>query len=77
VALEKDGENQLDDCVRNEKILQRVKEERNILHTIKRMKADWIGHILCRNCLLEHVIEGKMGGKSDQMTVRKREDSGN
>jgi hypothetical protein len=46
----------------NEEILQRVKEERNILHTIKRRKANWIGHILRRNCLLKHVIEGKTGG---------------
>jgi hypothetical protein len=38
--------------VRNEEVLHRVKEERNILHTIKRRKANWIGHILRRNCLL-------------------------
>jgi ribosomal 50S subunit-associated protein YjgA (DUF615 family) len=43
--------------VRNE-VLHRVKEERNILHTIKRRKANWIGHILRRNCLLKHAIEG-------------------
>jgi hypothetical protein len=48
------------DHVRNEKVLQRVKEERNILKTIKRKKADWIGHILHRNCLLKHVIDGKI-----------------
>jgi hypothetical protein len=47
------------DRVRNEEILHRVKEERNILHKIKRRKANWIGHILRRNCLLKHVIEGK------------------
>jgi hypothetical protein len=47
------------DRVRNE-VLHRVKEDRNILHTIKRRKADWIGHILRRNCLLKHVIEGKL-----------------
>jgi hypothetical protein len=35
-----------------------VKEERNIVHTIKRRKANWIGHILRRNCLLKHVTEG-------------------
>jgi hypothetical protein len=40
------------DRVRNEELLQREKEARNILHTIKRRKADWIGHILRRNCLL-------------------------
>jgi hypothetical protein len=34
------------DRVRNEDVLHRVKEERNIVHTIKRRKANWIGHIL-------------------------------
>jgi hypothetical protein len=48
--------------VRNEEVLHRVKEERNILHTVKRRKANWIGHILRRNCLLKHVIEVKVGG---------------
>jgi hypothetical protein len=43
----------------NEDVLQRVKEERNILHTIKRRKANWIGHILRRNCLVTHVTEGR------------------
>jgi len=42
-------------------VSQRV-EERNILHTIKRRKTKWIGHILCRKCLLKHVNEGKIGG---------------
>jgi hypothetical protein len=45
------------DRVRNEEVLHSVKEERNIVHTIKRRKANWIGHILRRNCLLKHVIE--------------------
>ena len=48
------------DRVRNEEVLQRVKEEKNIISTIKRRKANWIGHILRRNCLLKHVIEGKI-----------------
>jgi hypothetical protein len=48
------------DRVRNEEVLHRVKEERNIVHTIKRRKSNWIGHILCRNCLLKHVIEGNI-----------------
>jgi hypothetical protein len=46
--------------VRNEEVLQTVKEERNIIHTIKRRKANWSGHILCRNFLQKHVIEGKI-----------------
>jgi hypothetical protein len=44
-------------------VLHRVKEERNILQKIKRRKANWIGHILHRNCLLKHVIEGKIEGR--------------
>jgi hypothetical protein len=48
----------------------RVKEERNILHTIKRRKANWIGHILRRNCLVKHVIEGKLEGRIE-MTGRR------
>jgi len=45
--------------VRNEEVLQSVKEQRYILHTIKIRKAHWIGHILCGNCLLKQVMEGK------------------
>jgi hypothetical protein len=41
----------------------RVKEVRNILHTVKMRKTHWIGHILYRNCLLELVIEGKTDGR--------------
>jgi len=48
--------------VRNEEVLQRVKEEWNVLQTIRR-RANWIGHILHRNCLLKHVIEGKIEGR--------------
>jgi len=48
------------DHVRNEEVLQRVKEERYILQTIKRGKANWFGHILHWNCLLKHVIEGEI-----------------
>jgi hypothetical protein len=53
----------LADRVRNEEVLHRVKEERNIVHTIKRRKTNWIGHILRRNCLLKQVIEGKIEGR--------------
>jgi hypothetical protein len=43
-------------------VLLRVSEQRNILHEIKR-KANWIGHILHRNCLLKEVIEGNIQGQ--------------
>ena len=49
--------------MKNEEVLQRVKEERNILHTVKRRKANWIGHTLCRNCLPKHITEGNTEGK--------------
>jgi hypothetical protein len=48
------------DHVRNEEELLRVKEQWIILHEIRKRKANWIGHILRRNCLLRHVIEGKI-----------------
>jgi hypothetical protein len=50
------------DHVRNEDVLLRVKEQRNILHEIHKRKANWIGHILRRNCLLRQVIEGTIKG---------------
>ena len=43
--------------VRNGELLHRVKEYRSIVHTVKRRKANWIGYILFRNCLLKHVTE--------------------
>jgi hypothetical protein len=72
-----------------DKVLQRVKEERNIENTIKRRKANWIGHILRRNSHRNHITEGKMERRIkvrvDEeedvsrycMTLRKREDTGN
>jgi hypothetical protein len=50
------------DDMRNEAVLLRVKEQRNILHEIRIWKAKRIGHILHRNCLLQRVIEGKIQG---------------
>jgi len=42
---------------RNEEVLHGVKEDRNYPTHNKRRKANWIGHILGRNCLLGHVLE--------------------
>ena len=50
------------DHVRNEDVLLRVKEQRNILHEIRRRKVNWISHIFHRNCLLQRVVEGKIKG---------------
>ena len=51
------------DHMRNEEVLLRIKEQRNILHEINKRKANWIGHILRRNCLLQRVMEGKIKGR--------------
>jgi hypothetical protein len=59
VVLEKDGEDQLHLSMKNEEVVHRIKVERNILQTTKRHTANWIGHILHRNCLLKHIINGK------------------
>jgi hypothetical protein len=46
--------------VKNDELLQRVKEGRNILQTIKGRETNWISNILHRNCLLKHVMERKI-----------------
>jgi hypothetical protein len=46
--------------VRNKEVLFRVKEQRNTLHEIHKQKANWIGHILRTNFLIQRVIEGKI-----------------
>jgi hypothetical protein len=56
--------------MRNLEVLQRVKEESSILQTAKGGKANWIGHILHRNCLLKHVTEGNLEGRIE-VTVRR------
>ena len=58
--------------MRNEEVLYRVNEKRNIVHEIRKRKANWIGHILRRNCLLKQVIEVKIKREgSDKKTSKK------
>jgi hypothetical protein len=75
------------DHVRNEEVLLRVKEQRNIRREICKRKVNWIGHTLSRNGLLRQVIEGKVKGGIEVigrrgrrrrkllMTLRKGEDT--
>ena len=56
--------------MRNEEVLLTVNEQRNILHEIRKWKANWIGHILRRKCLLRQVTEGKIKGEM-QVTRRR------
>jgi hypothetical protein len=58
--------------VRNEEVLLTVSEQRNILHEIRKWKANWIGHILRRLCLLKEVIEGKIQGQIEVTRRRGR-----
>jgi hypothetical protein len=58
------------DRVRNE-VSQRVKKTRNIIHAIIGKKANRIGHILRRNCLLKQVIQRKIKG-TIEVTGRRR-----
>ena len=61
------------DHVRNEEVLLQVNEQRNILHAIRKRKANWIGHILRRNCLLKQDKEEDV--RSYWMTLRSEEDT--
>ena len=61
------------DRVNNEIALHRDKEERNNLRTTKR-RDNWIGHILCWNCLLKFVIEGKIEGRIKGREEEEEED---
>jgi hypothetical protein len=45
-----------------EEVLLKVKQQSNILHEISKRKANLIGYILHRNCLLQQDIEGKIKG---------------
>jgi len=60
----------MDVHVRNEEVLLRAKEQRKILYEISKRKANWFGHILRRNCLLQRVTEGKIKG-GIEVTVRR------
>ena len=60
------------DHVRNEGVLLKVNGQRNILHEVRKRKANWIGHILRRNCLLKQAIEGKIKGEMEMSRRRGR-----
>jgi hypothetical protein len=60
VVLEKNGEDQLDWSCEKWRCVTKSQGERNVLQTVKWRKAVWIGHSLCRDCLLKQVIKGKI-----------------
>ena len=62
MVLEKAGGDQLDRTCEKRSVTKSGME-RNVLQTMKRREAKWIGHMLRRNCLLKHVNEGKVEGR--------------
>jgi hypothetical protein len=63
------------------KVLQTIQKDRNIIHIIKK-KGSWIGHVLRGNCLLKHIIEGKIertgrgGRRSKQLQDNRKKTRG-
>jgi hypothetical protein len=60
--------------MRNEEVLLRVNEQRNILHEIRKRKSKWIGHILRQKCLPKQFIEVKIKGEMEVTRRRGRRD---
>jgi hypothetical protein len=58
--FDKDGEDQLGRSCEKRRNITKNKEGKEYPTNNKRRKANWIGHILRRNCLLRHFIEGKI-----------------
>jgi hypothetical protein len=63
-------------------VSHRVKEDRNVIHTMSRSKASWTGHMLLIDCLLKQVIEENIETTEEEedissywMTLRKREEA--
>jgi len=54
---------------KNEEVLHRVKEERNILRATKQRKTIWTDHILPKNCLLKHAKERQNGTRTREKDI--------
>jgi hypothetical protein len=55
--------------VKNDKVLQRVKEEMNTIHTIKRMMVNRIGHIFSRKCLPALLIKERQESEDKEEDI--------
>ena len=74
------------DREKDKEVLDRVKEESNIPRAVKRRMANWIGHILCRNCFVKRrtVLKGRKNACKNEeealrryrMTLKKGKDIG-
>ena len=59
------------ELLRNE-VLRRIKQDRNILHTINRQNPNWIDNMLHRYCHLKYATEGKIEGRIEETALRGR-----
>jgi len=65
--------------MKDEEVLHRVKEENNVLHTIKRRNINRIAHVMGRNCLPKRVsieVTGRRGRRLKQILVDLKETRG-
>ena len=62
--MEKDRTCKMDREIKNAFVLERVVDGRIKLELIKKMKINWLGHWLRRNCLLIAALEGMVNGKN-------------
>ena len=46
--------------ISNGEVIEHIEEKRTLLNILLPRKANWIGHILRRSCLLHEAIEGQM-----------------
>jgi ribosomal protein L28 len=64
VVPERDGD-QLDISCEKCRSVTKRKWDWNILYTIERKNANWIGRILRREFLLKHIFKGKVEGRAE------------
>jgi len=57
--------------LKTKKYYKKPSWKRNILPTVKQRKDNCIGHTLRRNCLLQHVIKGKIEATEGRRGGRK------
>jgi hypothetical protein len=71
-VLEKDGEDQSDRSYEKRRSIEKSEGGEEYPANNKRRKSNWIGHVLCRNCLLKHVVEGKIERRIEMTGQRRK-----
>jgi hypothetical protein len=63
VVPEKNGEDHSNRWSEKRRTITKSQERMEYPTYNKKKEVDWIGHILCRNCLLTRVVEGERQGR--------------